>query len=593
IKDSKEECDTNNFGSALTGSCSQFSSSFLAGSLKCTNECKIDTKECTISGVCSNGFIDLGANEQCDGKNFGALTGTCVNFNSNSFNGGNLTCNPQTCQIDTSNCIGKTCGDGLINRPGEECDKNTFGLIKSCTQYTNFIGGNLQCSNDCKIDTSGCKRLPNCGNKEIDPSETCDGALFGIIKACSGYNNSFNGGTLKCTSTCQVDTSSCTEKPSCGNSFIDKGESCDGTNFGPIAGTCNDYNPSLFSAGNLLCNRCKIDTSNCQGVNGICGDNSINIGEACDGANLGKLSVECSEYSSSFQGGTLKCSTDCKQLDTSSCTEKPSCGNSFIDKGESCDGINLGLTSNKCADYSNDFKEGELQCLDDCKLDTSKCVKSPSCGNQRLDTGETCDGTNFGDIKDLSCSAYSNSFSEGTLKCSSSCQIDTSGCKEKPKCGNFAIESGEQCESQQLGDKTCQSFGFVRGNLSCDSACQFNTASCIMPPPCGNSKLDQGEVCDDSGPVYGAIKSCFFFNNFIGGNLSCNNCEIDKTNCIVQPFCGDKIIQKGENCDGKLFGVLDSCVDMGFASGSLGCAPSCLLDTSKCQPKPSCGNGII
>ena len=120
-----------------------------------------------------------------------------------------------------------------------------------------------------------------------------------------------------------------------------------------------------------------------------------------------------------------------------------------------------------------------------------------------------------------------------------------------------------------------------------------DTSLCEQKPFCGDGKIGTGELCDDNGPVYGAINSCNSFNNFIGGYLLCDKCQIDTIGCISQPKCGDKIIQSGEHCDSDVFGAADRCEDLGFQSGTLTCAQNCFLDTSKCTPKPLCGNGLI
>ena len=95
----------------------------------------------------------------------------------------------------------------MINQPGEECDLGAFGSINRCTQYTNFIGGTLKCASDCRLDPSECVKAPSCGNGAIDTGEACDGNSFGKIKTCSDYSPSLTGGNLKCTS-CQLDTTS-------------------------------------------------------------------------------------------------------------------------------------------------------------------------------------------------------------------------------------------------------------------------------------------------------------------------------------------------------------------------------------------------
>ena len=421
------------------------------------------------------------------------------------------------------------CGDNLINQPGEECDKEAFGLINSCIQYTNFIGGTLKCTNNCKLDTSGCTKLPACGNGAIDPSESCDGNSFGQIKSCTDYSTSFSGGTLRCTSTCQLDTSTCIEAPKCGNKKIDLGESCDGTNLGPLTGRCFDYNPSTFTDGNLSCNNCKLDTSKCQGVQGACGDGTLNIGESCDGNSFGQIK-SCTDYSTSFSGGTLKCTSTC-QLDTSACIEAPKCGNKAIDKGESCDDTNLGPLSGKCLDYSVDFNSGNLKCTNDCKLDTSSCTKAPGCGNNRLDTGELCDGTNFGNFRDLSCNGYSSNFVNGTLRCVN-CKISTNDCKSNQTTGSII-----RCKDR--GD--CQLNEPCTDNSDCESRFCFNNK--CSGSSCEDGIKNQGESAVDCG---GQCNKC-------QNNQACNihnDCQSNFCSfgfCKLQEICSDGRFSPGES----------------------------------------------
>ncbi len=73
------------------------------------------------------------------------------------------------------------------------------------------------------------------------------------------------------------------------------------------------------------------------------------------------------------------------------------------------------------------------------------------------------------------------------------------------------------------------------------------------------------------------IVSC----GFPEGHSRLNN--VNNTNNIVNPVCGDGQISDGEVCDGDALGGL-SCADLGdFSGGSLACAADCLtLDTSGC-----------
>lgn len=48
-------------------------------------------------------------------------------------------------------------------------------------------------------------------------------------------------------------------------------------------------------------------------------------------------------------------------------------------------------------------------------------------------------------------------------------------------CGNEIVEGGEDCEGSDLGGKTCISLGYSGGTLSCDIACTFDTTNCLAP----------------------------------------------------------------------------------------------------------------
>lgn len=455
--------------------------------------------------------------------------------------------------VDTSVCQpNPSCGDGKINQAGEDCDKAAFGAISSCTQYTNLIGGILRCNSNCKLDTSGCISRPNCGNGELDPGEACDGVRFGIIDACAKYDSSFSGGILKCNSKCELDTSACIEKPKCGNSYIDQGESCDGTNLGFSSSKCIDYNPSTFSGGNISCGNCQLDTSKCQGTQGACGDGKIDIGEVCDGASFGLIKA-CSDYSS-FTGGALKCDANC-QLDTSGCIPKPNCGNGIININESCDANFLGLSTDKCMDYSSDFSSGTIKCSNSCKLDTSGCSKSSACGNGILNTGELCDGANFGNLTDLSCNGYSSNFFNGTLKCSS-CRISTADCNA------IIVQIG--CRDR--GD--CKIGDSCTANSDCEK--RFCSSGKCAQPSCNDAIKNQDESDVDCG----------------GQCQKCSNDKPCKINSDCQSsYCSFGFCKPMESClDGKLTPG-ESDVDCG------GHCPAKCSDGKSCSSSDDCMEG--
>jgi len=100
----------------------------------------------------------------------------------------------------------------------------------------------------------------------------------------------------------------------------------------------------------------------------VCGNNTTETGETCDGTDLNGLS--CTNFG--FTGGTLGCASDCQSYDTSGCTNNtgPVCGNGVIETGEDCDGTNLGGAS--CTSLG--FSGGTLSCSSTCTYDTSACT---------------------------------------------------------------------------------------------------------------------------------------------------------------------------------------------------------------------------
>ncbi len=141
------------------------------------------------------------------------------------------------------------CGNGYIElNYGEECEIIN-GILHS--PYTDsecdergYAGGNMNCTQDCKLDESEC--IP-CASTETDCYDNLD--------------NDCNGDT-DCRDYLCEDLPICNIED-CGNGSIDYGESCDGVALGGY--TCEDF--GFLGGGTLQCDEnCMYDTSACIAV---------------------------------------------------------------------------------------------------------------------------------------------------------------------------------------------------------------------------------------------------------------------------------------------------------------------------------------
>jgi len=347
-----EVCDSNYYSGEACRALG-----FKQGEVRCNQTC--DGYDSSGCHTCGDGV--RGGWEVCDGTDLNGQA--CV---SRGFDGGVLSCTSE-CGFDRSDCIGG-CGNGILEGR-EVCD---VGVLRGETCATQgFVHGNLACNHNCTgYSYQDCH--VGCGNELFDPGEECDRtAHYGacarndFVCTCSDFN--LEGGKLGCTNECRLDFSGCAGAPNyhrCGDGIIQGppavprgGEVCDGAS---LAGkTCASYG---FEGGALACS---VDCTsfNLSGCFGGCGNGSIEGMEECDRGNLNGLSC----ISLGFEEGKLYCDNNCL-LDTSWCS---TCGNAVKEAHEVCDGTDLGGAT--CA--SQGRPAGTLLCNASCGgFDTSQCI---------------------------------------------------------------------------------------------------------------------------------------------------------------------------------------------------------------------------
>ncbi len=179
-----------------------------------------------------------------------------------------------------------------------------------------YGAGFLCCDNeyDTVNETNGLCVQSNCGDGFIERGETCDGDEWGKIDRCTDFDG-FTGGTLSCYPTghdmqCLFDTSGCTggEALNCGNAIVGQGESCDLDNLD--GKQC--WNFDNFTGGELSCylpgdpKQCHFDTTSCVIESWECGDGIIQIG-GVDGIIGTEDDEQCDDMVE-----TYFCSASCK-----------------------------------------------------------------------------------------------------------------------------------------------------------------------------------------------------------------------------------------------------------------------------------------
>jgi len=156
-------------------------------------------------------------------------------------------------------------------------------------------------------------------------------------------------------------------------------------------------------------------------------------------------------------------------------------------------------------------------------------------------------------------------------------------CLPTGSCGDGALASNESCEPS-LPAASCRRVGMADGTLSCTRSCRWDTSECLREC-CGDGEVTRGEQCDGEDRMG---LTCELLG-YDGGTLGCSSlCRIDASGCTGDGGrCGDGFVSEflGERCDVGV-SALGTCVDLGFASGTIGCMPDCAThDFTGCVPR--------
>ena len=412
------------------------------------------------------------------------------------------------------------CGN-LIVESGETCDDGNQNAGDGCAADCKSSEPGYRCPPSGGACRKNSQPVPvsKCGNRILDEGEACDDgnqiADDGCAADCSAIDNGY---------TCPRVGRSCVPE-SCGNGVVEKNEECD---YGPESNV--EYSKYDLS----------ICAPDCQWAH-FCGDGKldrvdIEHGETCDTKGI--------DTSNERNG----CSVDCKRVNY--------CGDGVIqaDAGEACDDGNE--RSNDGCSSDCQFEEGFR-----CYLELGKTVcHSISCGNGVFepDMAESCDDGNreSGDGCSASCS------SEKGYRCTTN-SAGKSECVFTCGDGILDEESGETCDDHNLtsGDG-CSVSCTVEPGWMCPDAGK----PCVARA-CGDGVLAGSEECDDGNLVNddGCSARCKLETGYRclvvknGRTLCCYNYSTEQQSpvkadeCLNEHppkgFCGNHIVETGEECD--------------------------------------------
>ncbi|PKN24542.1 MAG: hypothetical protein CVU65_11485 [Deltaproteobacteria bacterium HGW-Deltaproteobacteria-22] len=267
-------------------------------------------------------------------------------------------------------------------------------------------------------------------------------------------------------------------------------------------------------------------------------------------------------------------------------TVTETCGDNFLDPGEECDGTEF--VAPDCASLGYYVQMGDLTCTAACTIDTSACVGR--CGDGEIQAGEEdCDGTN---LDGQNCEALG--YYGGYLSCGNDCHFNLASCEALGRCGDGEIQGDEACDGAQLQGANCLDLEFYDGQVACTDDCTLDYSDCYGA--CGDDQLQTTfEACDGDDLNGETCESMGYY----GGTLACQPedswdipCAFELTPCEDFGRCGDNRVQTafGEECDGAALNGAN-CQDVGRYTGIPACNGDCTLNFDGCTEY--CGDGVL
>lgn len=137
--------------------------------------------------------------------------------------------------------------------------------------------------------------------------------------------------------------------------------------------------------------------------------------------------------------------------------------------------------------------------------------------------------------------------------------------------------------------KSWSALFFVAALAACSwsSGCRFDRSGLAIRPTCGNGTAEQGEQCDGADL---AGQTCISLGYSTGSLICSPSCTFDYSDCR-RLSCGNGHRDEDEDCEGSDLNET-TCQSLGYDEGTLACTSNCFFDTTGCRMF-TCGNGEI
>jgi hypothetical protein len=457
-------------------------------------ECKEGVQTCA-GGMWSACMGDVTpANEVCDGKDNDCNGQTDENM-------GTETCGAGICQVTTDVCV---FGVPQVCTPGQPQPEVCNGIDDNCNVIIDDGLGAITCGvGECYVNTPACiAGMPQMCTPGSPSAEICDSK----DNDCDGSTDEGNpGGGMACMTgqqgVCAAGTITCVNGSlSCVANVMPSAEICDAKD-NDCDGSTDEMNPG----GSMACNTgqqgvCAAGTTNCQGGQIVCTQNTMPSTEICDG-----FDNDCDGAADEMNpGGGMTCSTGklgvCGPGTTACMSGAIVCNQNVQSSPEVCD-----AKDNDCDGSTDEMNPGGGMACNTgqqgvCAQGTTACTNGAIvCNQNMMSSPETCDA------KDNDCDGATD---EGTggQSCSTGqpgvCGPGTTTCTSGTlTCVPNVPPTNEICDSKDNNCNGQTDEGNPGGGQACMTGqlgvCGAGTTSCVMGVlVCNQTTPSSTEICD-------------------------------------------------------------------------------------------------